>query len=125
MKVEDAEMARIKAEENLEVLQPELGTKPRVYYKNLHLFTTCFVGGSVVKTSNGVEDCVAGAEVVLKQGGREIGRATTDAFGEWKIDRLAPGSGKYQVEVSGTGGRYAAEFDLGGESRYLGVMALG
>jgi len=125
LKVEDAEMARIKAEEGLEVLKPELGTKPRVYYKNLHLFTKCFVGGSVVKTTNGIEDCVAGAEVVLKQAGREIGRATTDTFGEWKIDRLEPGSGKYQVEVSGKSGRYAGEFELGGESRYLGVMALG
>jgi len=125
MKIEDAEMARIKAEEGLEVLQPELGTKPRVYYKNLHLMTKCFVSGSVVKTTNGVEDCVAGAEVVLKQGGREIGRATTDAFSEWKIDRLEPGSGKYQVEVSGSAGRYAGEFELGSESRYLGVMPLG
>ncbi|MBN8279317.1 MAG: oxidoreductase [Gammaproteobacteria bacterium] len=124
LKVEDAEMARIKAEEGLEVLKPELGTKPRVYYKNLHLFTKCFVGGSVVKTTNGIEDCVAGAEVVLKQAGREIGRATTDTFGEWKIDRLEPGSGKYQVEVSGKSGRYAGEFELGSESRYLGVMPL-
>lgn len=124
MKVEDAEMARIKAAENLEVLKPELGTKPRVYYKNLQLMTKCFVGGSVVKTTNGVEDCVAGAEVVVKQGGRELGRATTDTFGEWKVDRLEPGSGKYQVEVLGAAGRYAGEFEMGAESRYLGVMAL-
>ena len=50
IKVEDAEMQRIQAEEGLEVLKPELGTKPRVYYKNLHLMTQCFVGGTVVST---------------------------------------------------------------------------
>lgn len=124
VKVEDEEMQRIRAEEGLEVLRPELGTKPRVYYKNLHLFTKCFVGGSVVKEAAGVEDCVAGAEVVLRQGGREIGRAVTDAFGEWKIDRLEPGSTGYQVDVTAAAGRFSLQFDLGGESRYLGVMKL-
>ena len=43
VKVEDEEMQRIASEEGLEVLQPELGTKPRVYYKNKHLFDSCFV----------------------------------------------------------------------------------
>jgi Fe-S-cluster-containing dehydrogenase component len=36
IKVDDAEMQRIQKDEGLEVLKPELGTKPRVYYKNLH-----------------------------------------------------------------------------------------
>jgi Fe-S-cluster-containing dehydrogenase component len=124
VKVDDAEMARIKADEGLEVLKPELGTKPRVYYRNRHLMTSCFVGGSVVKIENGVEDCVAGAEVVLRQDGREVGRATTDTFGEWKIDRLQPGSAGYQLEVTGSAGRYSLQFDLGAESRYLGIMRL-
>ena len=66
VKVEDQEMQRIKEEESLEVLQPELGTRPRVYYKNLHLMTRCFVGGSVVANVKGVEECAEGAEVVLE-----------------------------------------------------------
>ncbi len=76
VKVEDAEMQRIKADEGLEVLQPELGTRPRVYYKNLHLMTQCFVGGTVVMDRGGVEECAAGAGVVLSKDGREVGRAT-------------------------------------------------
>ena len=64
-------------------------------------------------------------EVVLKQDGREVGRATTDTFGEWKIDRLEPGSRGYRVEATGPAGRFSMPFDLGGESRYLGVMKLG
>lgn len=123
-KVEDAEMARMAAAEGLEVLKPELGTKPRVYYKNLHLMTKCFVGGSVVKMVNGVEECAEGAEVVVSRNGQEIGRATTDAFGEWKVDRLDPGSQGWQVEATGDAGRWSGRFDVGEESVYLGVMKL-
>jgi hypothetical protein len=124
VKVEDQEMQRIKADEELEVLQPELGTKPRVYYTNLHLMTKCLVGGSVVADVGGVEECAAGAEVTLRQNGREVGRATTDTFGEFRIDKLEPNSGQYQLEVTGASGRFSMQFDPGGESRYLGVMKL-
>jgi len=125
VKVEDPEMQRIKEQEGLEVLQPELGTKPRVYYKNLYLMTRCFVGGSVVANVDGVEECAEGAEVILKQNGSEIARATTDIFGEFKIDKLEKNSGQYQLEVnSGASGSVSIGFDLGSESRYLGVMKL-
>jgi Fe-S-cluster-containing dehydrogenase component len=125
IKVEDAEMQRIKAEEGLEVLKPELGTKPRVYYKNLHLITHCFVGATVVVDVEGVEECAAGAEVLLKKDGREVGRAVTDTFGEFKIDRLPPDSGGYRLEVRSAAGSFGGDFDLGAESRYLGVIRLG
>jgi Fe-S-cluster-containing dehydrogenase component len=124
MKVTDEEMQRIAAEQGLEVLKPELGTRPRVYYRNLHLMTKCFVGGTVVHHVGGVEECAAGVEVVLTHDGREVGRATTDTFGEFKIDRLEPGSGGYQVEARGAAGRATLRFDLGSESRYLGVLTL-
>jgi hypothetical protein len=86
--------------------------------------TRCFVGGSVVADVGGVEECAAGAEVILKHDGREVGRATTDTFGEFKLDRLEPGSGRYQLDVTGSEGRFSTQFDLGAESRYLGVMKL-
>ena len=124
VKVEDAEMERLQAAEGLEVLQPELGTRPRVYYKNLHLITKCFVGGSVVASVDGVDECAEGAEVVLRKNGQEIGRATTDTFGEFKIDRLEPGSGGYVLEATGPGGRATVEFSLGDESLYVGVIQL-
>ncbi len=125
VKIEDSEMQKIADEEGLEVLQPELGTKPRIYYKNLHLMTQCFVGGSVVATVDGVEECAEGAEVILKKDGNEVGRATTDTFGEFKIDRLEPNSGQYEVEVSGSAGRLSQGFEVGDDSVYLGVMGLG
>jgi len=124
LRVDDEEMTRISAEEGLEVLEPGLGTRPRVYYRNLHLMTKCFLGGTVVRHVNGVEECAEGVEVVLRHDDREVGRAKTDTFGEFKIDGLEPESGGYRLEATGSSGVCAVEFDLGTESRYLGVMTL-
>jgi len=124
IQVEDAEMQRIQADEGLEVLRPELGTKPRIYYKNLHMITKCFVGGTLVTHVGGVEECAADVEVVLTQDGREVGRATTDLFGEFTIDKLEPSSGIYNLEATGPSGSFSTQIDLGCESPYLGVMTL-
>ena len=124
LKVDDAEMARVTAEQGLQVLQPELGTKPRVHYKNLYLMTKLLVGGSVVANIAGVEECAAGAEVIVTHDGREVGRALTDIFGEFRIDRLEPNSGPFELAVTGSAGRFVMHFELGEQSRYLGVMNL-
>jgi Fe-S-cluster-containing dehydrogenase component len=125
VKVEDSEMQRIADAEGLEVLQPELDTKPRVYYKNLHLMNQCFVGGSVVAAVDGVEECAEGAEVILKHNGNEVGRATTDTFGEFKIDKLEKNSGQYELDVkSDSSGSLSMQFDLGDKSLYLGALTL-
>jgi len=125
MKIDDQEMQRIQEQEGLEVLQPERETKPRVYYKNLHLMTRCFVAGSVVANVQGVEECVEHAEVILQQNGSEVARATTDLFGEFKLDKLDKNSGQYELHVnSDSSGRLAMKFDLNDESLYLGVMTL-
>lgn len=125
LKLEDAEMQSIVAEEGLEVLQPELGTRPRVYYKHLYLMKGCFVGGTAVTEKDGIEDCVAGAEVVLTQQGRQVAQTRTDIFGEFKIDQLEPRSGSYELQVSdGTAPGVSMTFELGEKSLYLGKMRL-
>ena len=65
IKVEDDEMARMARDEDLEVMKPEAGTKPRIYHRNLWRYTKCFIGGSVSAEANGVVDCVEGATVRL------------------------------------------------------------
>ena len=123
LKVDDSDMQRIQAEEGLDVLQPELGTKPRVYYKNLHLMTTCFAAGAVVVAVAGVEECAEGAEVSVQQDGREVASATTDLFGEFKVDKLAPNSGRYRLVVKhGAGQSASIDCDVAGESVYLGAL---
>lgn len=124
VKVEDAEMQNIAAREQLEVLKPELGTRPRVYYKNLHLMQKAFVGGTVVTTNNGVEDCVAGATIVVMKDGRVAGQTVSDAFGEFKVDHIEPDSGTYTIKVQVSGKPEATrEVDVG-DSIYAGVIAV-
>jgi Fe-S-cluster-containing dehydrogenase component len=111
--VEDAEMERMAREERLEVLKPELGTKPRVYYRNLARYTKCFIGGTVSAETNGVVDCVEGAAVRLLRNGAAVADTATDNFGDFKFDRLDEGSGRYAVEISAQGRKKVVEVDLG------------
>jgi Fe-S-cluster-containing dehydrogenase component len=123
VKVSDAEMKRLAEDEKLDVRQPELGTKPRIYYKNLHLMTKCFVGASVAAVIDGVEECADGAEVVLKKDGQDVATATTDVFGEFKIDGIEPNSGAYELHISlAAGSSQSVQFDMGADSVYLGTV---
>jgi Fe-S-cluster-containing dehydrogenase component len=98
----DAAMAERAQREGLRVLQPELGTRPRVHYRNLHRIDRLFIGGSVTATVDGRVECVEGAEVSLSQGGRAVATARTDAFGDFRFDGLSPGSGAFTLDVRHT-----------------------
>jgi Fe-S-cluster-containing dehydrogenase component len=99
IKVEDEEMARMAESEQLEVMKPEAGTKPRVYYRNFWRYSKSFIGGSVASEVGGVIDCVEGANVRLIKDGQTVARTTTDNYGDFKFDRLDDNSGRYTVEV--------------------------
>lgn len=123
--VEDAEMQRLAREEGLEVMQPELGTKPRVYYKNLWRYSKCFIGGTVsTKTGDGVVDCVEGATVRLKKDSRVVSETTTDNFGDFKFDQLDEDSGTYLVEITAKGGTKKTVETVLGASINLGEIRL-
>jgi Fe-S-cluster-containing dehydrogenase component len=114
IKVEDEEMARMAREQGLEVMRGELGTRPRVYYRNLWRYTKCFIGGTLSAESNGVVDCVEGAQIRLNKDGRTIAQATSDNYGDFKFDKLDEGSGSYVVEISADGrGKKSIEAKLG------------
>jgi Fe-S-cluster-containing dehydrogenase component len=98
--VEDDEMTKLAAEQGLDVIKPELGTKPRVYYKNLWRYAKCFIGGSVSAEANGVIDCVEGATMRLLKNGAVVAQAATDNYGDFKFDRLDENSGRYSVEIA-------------------------
>jgi len=124
IKVTDHEMAEIKSREGLRELQPESATKPRVHYKNLGRYTHEFVGGTIIKTVEGVTDCVADAAIRLERAGSVVGEAVTDAYGEFKIDGLEPDSGRYGVVIE-VEGREAKRLDVElGKSVYIGRIDL-
>jgi len=96
----DDEMANIVRAQGLEVLNAELGTKPRIYYKNLWRYSKCFIGGTIsAKTGNSV-DCVEGAKVQLMKDNHVVAETTSDNYGDFRFDRLDENSGAYFVEIS-------------------------
>jgi Fe-S-cluster-containing dehydrogenase component len=114
IKAEDEDMARMAREEGLEVMKAELGTRPRVYYRNLWRYTKCFIGGTLAVESDGVVDCVEGAQIRLNKDGRTIAQTTSDNYGDFKFDKLDEDSGTYIVEISANGrGAKSVEAKLG------------
>ena len=94
VKVEDDDMARIAREDRASrCCKPDLGTNPRVYYRNLWRYSTCFIGGTVSAEANGVVDCVEGATVrLLKDGSprRRDRQATTTAISNSTVSTKIP-----------------------------------
>ena len=99
MRRSDEEMAAIVRAQSLEVLSPELNTRPRVYYKNLYRFNRCFIAGTLVLVKDGKEDCASNAKIVLKKNGQPLLETTSDVFGDFKFDKIEPDSGAYQLEI--------------------------
>lgn len=71
---------------------PETGTGPRVYYRNLGLYTKHSVAGCAVRGG----ECLAGVEVALADK-----FCLTNAFGEFRIDGLPDGD--YGLRASWNG----------------------
>tara|TARA_R110001583_G_scaffold195215_3_gene370539 strand:+ start:5723 stop:6562 length:840 start_codon:yes stop_codon:yes gene_type:complete len=124
LKVSDQEMEKRVEKDSLEVLKPQLNTKPRVFYKNMYRYNKCFIGGSVVAMIDGIEECVKGANADLYQAGKKISSTVTDDFGEFKIDKLDPNSGDYRVDVHHPDlGSSSHQVTLS-KSHYIGIINL-
>jgi hypothetical protein len=113
IKVEDEEMARLASDEKLDVMRPELNTRPRIYYRNLWRYSKCFIGGSVAEEKNGVVDCIEGASVQLLKDGTSVAVTTTDNYGDFKFDKLDENSGRYTVQIFSSGRSKTIEATLG------------
>ncbi|MBK6863697.1 MAG: carboxypeptidase regulatory-like domain-containing protein [Ideonella sp.] len=123
--VEDEEMRRLVEAEKLEVLNPEFGAAPRVYYRNLKRFRSVFIAGQVAAQAGGVVDCVEGATVTLESRGRMVATVRTDAYGDFRFSGLDVDSGPYRVGIVDP--RYATEtreVELRRDSVDLGCIAL-
>jgi Fe-S-cluster-containing dehydrogenase component len=103
IKIEDDEMARIASDEGLETLRGELGTRPRIYYRNLWRFSRCFIGGTLSADINGVIDCIEDAAIALTRDGRVVAEQRSDNYGDFKFDRLEESSGRYQISIDAAG----------------------
>lgn len=124
LKTSDGRMADLARESNLEVLQPELGTSPRVYYANLHRFTKSFLAGEVVAIVDGMDTCIEGARITLSRDGTPIAETTSDIFGNFKFDGLEQDNSEYSVEIHHELGRANTTAKVGPESVYLENIVL-
>ncbi len=97
---DDAEMAELAKKDGLEAHRPELGTAPRVYYKNLYRWTRVFVAGSAYYADSG--DCAEGCAVTVFKDGAVIATAVTNNFGDFLVDKLDPGV-EYTVVIKAAG----------------------
>jgi len=123
VKVSDVEMMKLAEDEHLKTLEPKSGARPRVYYKNSHLFDTCFVGGTIVTATDGIEECVEGAIIAATHGSREIGHAESDEFGEFKIAGLPRNLGTITLQIERASTSVSMEVDLR-DSVYIGCVEI-
>lgn len=123
VKLDDKAMQEKARNEGLRVLLPKLNAKPRVYYRDLDRWDTCFISGSVSASVDGVVDCVVGAEISLLQNDTSIAVTSSDAFGDFRFGDLAKKSGHYRIEIRHGLGDAQRECELD-ESLYLGEIRL-
>jgi Fe-S-cluster-containing dehydrogenase component len=124
IKVDDAVMTSIAADQGLATMRPELGTRPRVWYRNLWRYAKCFIGGSVAAEQNGVVDCIEGAKVRLVRNGHTVAETTSDNYGDFKFDKLDENSGAYSIEIEAPGRAPKIVEARLGESINLGEIRL-
>ena len=118
---DDGEMAALVAADGLAVLKPELGAKPRVYYKNLHLWTKAFIAGNVAFADT--DECAEGAQAAVTLDGTVVGVATASNYGDFYVDHLEPGK-EYELTVDAAGYASISQTVKLDQSVNIGVIVL-
>ncbi len=72
----------------------------------------------------GARSAWPGVNATLGKSGKTVGHAVSDVFGEFKIDKLDPDSGCYELTLEAVGGKRATRTVQLGRSQYLGVFEL-
>lgn len=109
VRISDEDMAAMAQAEELTTLHPEWNCAPRIYYRNMAPVLTCFIGGNVTAGGENIE----GADIALLRDGSEVAKASTDAFGDFRLEGIAIGSGGYALRASHTA-HGAAEMTIEG-----------
>jgi Fe-S-cluster-containing dehydrogenase component len=89
-----------------EVMKPELGTSPRVYYLNV---PKKFVGGTIYDPV--AKEVVIGATCTLTGPKNKKRTATTDGFGDFWFEGLGIGKYKLDIEAKGFAGKTISDID--------------
>ena len=123
VKIDDSAMKGRAQKENLRRLHEKLGAEPRVWYRDLDRWETCFIGGSVSALIGGRVECVKDAKVSLVRDGAKIQETASDDFGDFRFGGLPANSGAYRIEVQHALGSASCNCELI-ESVYLGELTV-
>jgi Fe-S-cluster-containing hydrogenase component 2 len=123
VKIDDSAMKARAQKENLRRLHEKLGAEPRVWYRDLDRWETCFISGSVSALIGGCVECVKDAKVSLVRDGANIQETASDDFGDFRFGGLPANSGAYRIEVQHALGSASCNFELI-ESVYLGELTV-
>lgn len=121
LKMDDGALEKYVDEHRLQVLRPELGTRPRVFYRHLDKALGHVVAGNVHEVVDGCERNLCGVQVVLKDSGEDEERTvSSDDFGDFRFLGLGAESADIELVVRAPGGdaviasrRRAGSIDLG------------
>jgi Fe-S-cluster-containing dehydrogenase component len=101
-----------------ELLHPEYGTKPRVYY--IGLPNKVFIAGEVFDPV--ADECLEGARVTLLNAeGAELAALETDVFGDFWFERQLPGKYSLKVEMTGYDAKTVAGIDAAKDVNVGGI----
>lgn len=128
-KLDDATLEALRRDEGWAPLRPELESRPRVYFKNLHRVNSIFIAGTVLRKTSEFEDVLAGASVRLLNGSDiVVANKVTDEFGDFRLDgvdaALATACSLNIVGPVGTDLRSVSVQVSVTESAYIGAITL-
>ena len=95
----DDDFEKIVIEQQLKPLS-DGSDEPRVMYRNLYKYDTCFIAGALAYRDSGIERAATDACVKLLKSGSVVAEVNVDFFGEFKIDRVPKNSGTYELVCS-------------------------
>ncbi len=121
VRCEDDAFEKLVEEQKLKPLYE--GNAPRVLYRNLYKYKTCFIAGALAYRQDGVQKAAVNATVQLWLDGEWLTEIKTDFFGEFKIDRIPPSSGTFELQCTMPGYKpIVREVTVDTESIGLDVM---
>ena len=94
---EEEEWERIIRSQGLKSLTGGDGNKPRVMYKNLYRYNSCFIKGGLSFDNEGISEAAIGAEVSLLCNGQLIEKQKSDFLGEFYFDGIPQDSGAFTL----------------------------
>ncbi|MFC1868530.1 4Fe-4S dicluster domain-containing protein [Thermodesulfobacteriota bacterium] len=115
-----SDVSKLKKSGKATAYHPELDTKPRVYYIDLHKITSSLIAGAIVRKDT--DECAEGVKVTITGHDGKSKETTSNNYGNFEFDDLKPG--KYTVKFAYRGYKAKSiKVDLEADN-YLGEIFL-